>query len=162
MYICNKVQVTQCTNHPKPLDGDKLPFPTRLLHTPERKDALMTVKSQSSKGVGRNFLKEKLGTYINSMKMQLMSEGRNKSTSQTDDISEMLERFQNSEDISFTAILDLPINEYRRIMAVEEDKPVKNSTTAEDFRILPESISTAETTGDFENSSECIPCFHQA
>lgn len=101
------------TGHPKPFEPDKLPFPSRLLTTPERKDMKHAVDVQQSKAAGRNFLLGKFNKYINSLKVNYQSQKmEGGDSSAKDDIATMLDNFETGSDIQFTCLSDMPTAEY--------------------------------------------------
>ena len=79
-------------------------------------DTRHIVESTSNKAAGRNFLKGKLSRFANSNKIAyLASKEDTPSDTRAADIDRMLDDFQDSEEIAFTSIADVPISDFEEV-----------------------------------------------
>jgi len=101
-------------DHPRPLDISAIPFPTRLLTQQQREDTCQVVAATSNKATGRNFALNNYGRFISSMKVAYIQAKLNHeggATSKEDDICRMLQEFKKSNDIKFTTLSDIPVED---------------------------------------------------
>ena len=98
--------------HPKVFDPMSIPFPTRLLTSQQREETMHVVNATCSKASGRNFMKGKMGKFINTIKIIYMSnKSSGKHDSAKDDIELMIDDFESSDEISFIALSDVPMKD---------------------------------------------------
>ncbi len=81
-------------SHPKVFGSMSIPFPTRLLTSQQRQETMHVVNATCSKAPGRNFMKGKMGKFINTIKIIYMSnKSSGKHDSAKDDIELMINDF---------------------------------------------------------------------
>ena len=97
-------------HHPRIVDSSAMPFPTRLLTQEQIEDTRDVVRATSNRAVGRNFLKGRLGRFVDSVKIAYLGLREDK-TDTADDITNMIDNFITSEEIAFTCISDVPISD---------------------------------------------------
>jgi len=99
--------------HPQILKPTSMSFPTRLLTEEQLDDTKEVVSATCNKGVGRNFIRRKFGRFINSIKIAYLSSksDNSKSNATKGDIVRMLDDFEHSDEISFTTLSDVPIDQ---------------------------------------------------
>ena len=128
-------------HHPKIVKSSAMPFPTRLLTQQQIEDTRDVVRATSNRAVGRNFLKGKLGRFVNSVKIAYLGSREDKSNT-ADDISDMIDNFITSEEIAFTCISDVPLADLEVADANKKDLDTNETVT----------IMTKKTpTGDVSN-----------
>ena len=85
-------------------------MPTRLMTDEMKSDARHAMNAQSSKAAGRNYLFGKFGKYINSIKIAYLAS--TKKDRNIGDIAKMLETFEASDEIRFTCLSDIPVDDF--------------------------------------------------
>ena len=99
--------------HPRISDASIRPYSTRLLTQEQVENTRHVVESASNKAAGRNFLYSRYGRYCNAIKIaHLASKDDRPNDKRFDDIARMIEDFEDSQEIAFTSIADVPINDF--------------------------------------------------
>ena len=108
------------TGHPRCLNPSLTPYPKRLMTEEMIRAAKQAMDAQSSKAAGRNFIFGQFGKYIGTMKIAyLSSRNDDGSRKKEDDISRMLETFQSSDEVRFTTLSDMPVQDYLEFYSTE-------------------------------------------
>jgi len=110
------------TQHAQASNLQAIPMPFALM-TKEEKESTRHVSKSSSISSGRNYVFSRYGKFFSRMKVAylLSKDKTNGSCSATDDIARMLSNFENSNDIKFTTISDVPTSELRGLPTGHED-----------------------------------------
>jgi hypothetical protein len=137
--------------HPK-FDSSVIPLSTRLLTEAQKEDVNHVMESACNKAAGRNYIFKKFGRFVDSLKMAYINCKSNGKLPLDDDIQSLLQNFQDSEEVAYTTLCDIPINEfttgttkklhYNKLAASSLDDYVTISTTkdCESGTILNEDI----------------------
>ena len=143
--------------HPQIKAKGLAPYPTRLLSQDEVDDTKHVIEATTNKAAGRNFIKTKFGKFVSSIKLAYLKKrddidkGNNTAP---DDISRMLDDFEKSDEVAFTAISDVPVTDFndsddvdnlgRETITVSTKKNALGEVTNEDHRTVP-SLKEIET-----------------
>ena len=115
-------------HHPRSLDPNSLSIPTRFLREHEVEETVAASDANACYASGRNYLRRKIGKYFNRMKVAyLQSSEKDDTLSQKNDIRQMLDMFENSNEICFTSLSDVPIDQY-----IIQDSSVSSNLTSTD------------------------------
>jgi hypothetical protein len=99
--------------HLKVFDTTSIPFPTQLLTSQQREETMHVINATCSNASGRNFMKGKMGKFINTIKIiYLGNKTFGEHDSAKDDIEIMINDFESSDEISFIALSNVPIKEF--------------------------------------------------
>jgi hypothetical protein len=99
-------------SHPKVFGPTRIPLPTRLLTSQQREETMHVVNETCSNASGLNFMKGKMGKFINAIKfIYLSNKTSGKHDSAKDDIELMIYDFESSDEISFVALSNVPMKE---------------------------------------------------
>ncbi len=98
--------------HPKLHDTSNILIPTRLLDDKEEETVYHVVDSACNKAAGRNYMFRRFGKFISSMKVAYLHCKNNELGNPDDDIHSMLINFENSNEIRFTTLSDVPKQEF--------------------------------------------------
>ena len=95
-----------------PNESRPLPVPTRLLSEEQISDTQHVVAATCNKTAGRNLVFTKFGRFINNAKTAYLAgrDGR-KESGKKSDVERMLDNFQDSNEVQFTCISDVPLEE---------------------------------------------------
>ena len=126
--------------HGQILEKQAVPVPLRFLTSQEKDNARSIMNATCNRSAGRNFLYNRFGKYLNRMKMAYVDTQRNAddgdvipSTTKKDDILRMIDDMQNSQEVSYTCLSDVPTSdlspELKRQRAHLADKTVTVATT---------------------------------
>ena len=96
--------------HPKPMTSELVAMPMQLMTDEMKSDAQHAMNAQSRKAAGSIYLFGKFGKYINSIKIAYLTS--TKKDRNSCDIAKMLETFQASDEISFTCLSDIPVDDF--------------------------------------------------
>ncbi len=130
------------TGYLQPYESDTIPIPSPLLREEEIEDMASAANAVCKNSVDHNFMEEKLKKFINSMCCDyLICKYNCKRKFSKDDISVMLADFQWSNEIKFTTLSNIPINEYlstneHSIFQKHSKKSVNISTSKNEFGII--------------------------
>ena len=99
--------------HPQVFKPSTLSFPTRLLSDDQIDDTRQVVEATCNKAIGRNFIHGKFGRFINSIKIAYLAgrKANGDKDSKKSDIVHMLADFEDSAEIAFTTVADVPNDE---------------------------------------------------
>ncbi|KAL7528985.1 hypothetical protein ACHAXR_004319 [Thalassiosira sp. AJA248-18] len=118
------------TGHPRPLNPKETPIPTRLLSDEAINDVKHITESHTSARTARNFIYKKFGQFIASAKIAyLASKNDDGSMKKSDDIHNMLDMFESSNEVRFTSLSDVPLTQYYEIAREEEDLATDEQST---------------------------------
>lgn len=98
-------------DHKRPLDISAMSYPSRLLSKEQWEDTCQVVAATSNKASGRNYILTKFDRFISALKVTYMKNKMDGNTSREDDISRMLSDFKESDDIKFTTLSDIPMQD---------------------------------------------------
>jgi hypothetical protein len=100
-------------SHPKVFDPTSIPFSTCLLTSQQREETMHVVNAACSNASGRNFMKEKMSKFIDTIKIiYLSNKTSGKHDSAKDDIELMIDDFESSDEISFVSLSNVPMKEF--------------------------------------------------
>ena len=131
-------------DHPKPLDISAIPYPSRLLTQEQIEDTCQVVAATSNKATGRNFAFNKYGHFISTMKIAYMQDKLNHvdgATSKEDDICRMLQNFKDSDDIKFTTLSDIPVQDLKGYDGVSNETVTVSTTKNDDGTVTNTPVS---------------------
>ena len=133
-------------SHPKEFDPMSIPFPTRLITSQQREETMCVVNATCSKASGRNFMKGKMGKFISTNKIIYISnKSSGKHDSVKDDIEQMIDDFESSDEKTFVALSDVPMKD----MFPDLDKDTNDDTiTISSHKSSPGSISSKKLNDD--------------
>ena len=95
--------------HPRFIEPQTVPIPTRLLISDQIDNKVHVVNATSNNGAARNYLHGKFGKFINLMKVgYLCRREHGNLQSAKDDIYLMMENLVKSKEISFVSLGDVP------------------------------------------------------
>ena len=136
-------------HHAKMIDPSLLPFPTRLLTKNDVEITKQVVEATCNKSVGRNFLHKGIGRFINSIKIAyLCSKHDGEKSEAEDDISRMLENFESSEEIAYTCLSDVPIDQLEGYSSDLMNQECPNTMDCETFpNVNSVTVSTTKSAG---------------
>ena len=116
--------------HPQPFDPSTLPIPTSLLTEEEEQDTHHVTNSTCVTS-GRNYVFSKFKQFLSRAKVAyLMS--KDQGITKEDDITQMLDQFENSDQIKFSSITDVPTSEFRGHRGDFESASVVVSTSKQE------------------------------
>jgi hypothetical protein len=103
-------------HHAQMFDPKNIPLPTKLLTEHQVESISNIVDSTCTMANGRNYMFTKFHKFMSQVKLSFMR--RNKYTDgphidTATDISRMLANFENSDEIKYTVLSDIPISELR-------------------------------------------------
>ena len=98
-------------HHPKP-DNSIIPsIPTRLLSNQQKEETLAVMRSSSNNASGRNYLFTTTGRFLHRVKLAYLERKSKGDTGLRDDIDSMIDNFENSQEVKFTTLCDVPLSE---------------------------------------------------
>ena len=139
--------------HSKVFKPSALSFPSRLLTQEQIDDTKHVVEATCNKAVGRNFMKGKFGRFINHIKVAYLSQRENDSSTESRkcDITNMLDDFQDSNEISFSTVSDVPMD----LLTDDLMGSTKDTVTISTTKIANEDVEIKEmSTLDFGKDIE--------
>ena len=117
--LCFYIELQQRSGHPyhsshlKLLSDTSIPLPTRLLTSDQVEETLHVINATSNNGAARNYLHGKFGKFVNLIKIAYLQRRETGVLDSTkDDIDNMLENFESSNEISFVSLSDVPVKDY--------------------------------------------------
>ena len=114
----------QHEGHRRPLDTASVSLPTRLLSSEEKEGRRSVVEATCDGGSGRNYLFKKTGKFFDHVKLAYLDKD-----SVGDDVENMLKTFKDSEEIEFTTMSDVPVEDLEGHVFEPADDTVTVSTT---------------------------------
>jgi hypothetical protein len=96
-------------DHPMHFDPKCIPMPTRLLSAEEAKDIKNHEEVTHSKASARNFSLKQFGRFLSRAKIQLLADAE-KSKEGKADIERMIKKMEESDDVMFQALSDVPFD----------------------------------------------------
>ena len=107
------------------------------------------VEATCNKSVGRNFLHKGIGRFINSIKITYLCSKHDEEKSEAeDDISRLLENFESSEEIAYTCLSDVPIDQLEGYSSDIMNQECYNTTDCENFpNVNSVTVSTTKSAG---------------
>ena len=133
------------SGHPRPLNPTELPVPTRLLSDEALNDVKLVTETHTSCKMARNFIYKKIGHFVDSAEIAWL-QTKSDNPKKKDDIHNMLDMFKSSNEVRFTSLSDVPINQYCELDPNEKStdeadtvtmslsKDENNNITQEDIR----------------------------
>jgi len=91
------------------------PMPSWLLSQEQKQTAIHVMNSSSDKGSCRNFLFRTMGSYFNNIKLAYLDRKEKSHDKTSDDIHNMLQNFETSDDIKFRTLSDVPVSELKNL-----------------------------------------------
>ena len=144
VYLARKSGDSHHHYHPRAFHTESLPMPTRLLDTKEKAETKGVSDATCSDACGRNFAFAKFRRFVSQAKIAWMDSGNKpKNSNTTDDISNMLQSFENSNEIKFTTLSDIPLSDFTNTPAPpsEEDTITVCTTKSDNGDIINTPIS---------------------
>jgi hypothetical protein len=107
-------------HHPKIFDTQNIPMTTKLLTKQQVESLSDMVDSTATKASARNYIFKKFDKFLSSLQVSFVL--RDKSAEEPNigtatDISRMLTNFENSNEIKYTVLSDIPISDLRNTSA---------------------------------------------
>ena len=126
--------------HSQILEKQMVPVPLRFLTSQEKDNARSVMNASCNRSAGRNFLYNRFGKFLNQIKMSYVDTQNNAAdgdvipkTTKKDDILRMMDDMQNSQEVSYTCLSDVPTSdltpELKRQQKHLADKTVTVATT---------------------------------
>lgn len=120
--------------HPKPIADIPTHIPVRFLTDQQKESTRSVMTSGSNKALGRNYLFTTTGKYLNNVKLAYLdrkekAKDGSKGSETMDDIEKMLDNFENSQEISFTTLSDMPLADLHHEQPTESLESITVSTT---------------------------------
>ena len=143
--------------HSKVFKPSTLSFPTRLLTHEQIDDTKHAVEATCNKAVGRNFIKGKFGRFINHIKVAYLSQRDDDKSADSPkcDITNMLDDFRDSNEISFSTVSDVPMDLLTDdLMGSTEDTVTISTTKMANKDVEIEEMSTLDFGKDIEAAAK--------
>lgn len=99
-------------NHPRIFYADYIPMPAHLLNNKEKEEVGHVVQATCNKGSRRNYMFTKFCRFLIRAKLAYLDQvASGKYAGLRDDIANMIDKFESSNEIKFTALSDVPLSD---------------------------------------------------
>ncbi|KAL7529904.1 hypothetical protein ACHAXR_003219, partial [Thalassiosira sp. AJA248-18] len=142
------------SGHPRPLNPTELPVPTRLLSKEALNDVKLVTETHTSCKMARNFIYKKIGHFVDSAKIAWL-QTKSDNPKKKDDIHNMLGMFKSSNEVRFTSLSDVPIDQYCYVDPHEKSTDAADTVTMslskdENNNITQEDIRTKKSLAEID------------